>query len=351
MRSGWAYTAHPEFVMLPSLALFQKPRHAAHSPRVFALLALVAMACSPAATGSQLGSLELGLTTEAGGVAYRLSHANFTLEGPEKRAFSAEDEDQLELTLPSGGYRLTLADGFALVRKDDLLGPPVGARLVSQNPAPVLISAGQTTRTTLRFELDQGDSLALGTGVLQVGITIGTGDAGQSGDAACALGLRINEVDYEQASSDDAEFIELLNPGVCTAQLEGVLLELVNGGDGKVYSRYALGEVAKQLAPGARLVIADAKVLETLPASVPRAPLNGSGLQNGPDGLRLLRDDTIIDALAYEDVVAGSSEGKASPADEGEQALSRCPDGFDTGDGSLDVALSAPTPGVPNVCS
>jgi len=337
--------------MLPSPHLPVHPaRLSKRDKRVLLLLAVLASACSPAATGSQLGSLELGLTTEAGGVAYRLSHANFTLEGPEKRAFSAEDEDQLELTLPSGGYRLTLADGFALVRKDDLLGPPVGARLVSQNPAPVLISAGQTTRTTLRFELDQGDSVALGTGVLEVGISIGAGDAGQSGDAACALGLRINEVDYEQASSDDAEFIELLNPGTCTAPLEGVSLELVNGSDGKVYSRYALGEVAKQLAPGGRLVLADAKVLETLPATVPRALLNGSGLQNGPDGLRLLRADITIDALAYEDVVAGSSEGKAAPADDGEQALSRCPDGFDTGESSLDVSLTTPTPGAPNAC-
>lgn len=315
------------------------------------VLASAAIACSPGATDGQLGSLELGLTTQAGGVTYRLSHANFTLEGPEKRAFSAEDEDQLELSLPSGGYRLTLAEGFALVRKDDPTSAPVAAKLVSQNPAPVLISAGQTTRTTLRFELSQGDTVALGSGVLSVGIAIATGDAGAGGDAVCALGLRINEVDYEQASSDDAEFIELLNPGTCSAPLDGVTLELVNGGDGKVYSHYALSDIAKQLAPGARLVLGDVAIVDALPATVPHALLNGSGLQNGPDGIRLVRADTLIDALSYEDVVVGSSEGKASPADEGERALSRCPDGFDTGDGAVDVALAAPSPGVANVCS
>jgi hypothetical protein len=315
------------------------------------VLATAAIACSPAASDGQLGSLELGLTTQAGGITYRLSHANFTLEGPEQRAFSAEDEDQLELSLPSGGYRLSLAEGFALVRKDDPMSAPVAARLVSQNPAPVLISAGQTTRTTLRFELSQGDSVALGTGVLTVGIAIGAGDAGSSGDAACALGLRINEVDYEQASSDDAEFIELLNPGTCSAPLAGVVLELVNGGDGKVYSHYALGDIAKELAPGARLVLGDPAIVAALPATVIRAQLNGSGLQNGPDALRLVRADKLIDALSYEDVVAGSSEGKAAPADEGDGALSRCPDGFDTGDGAVDIAVAAPSPGIANVCS
>jgi hypothetical protein len=315
------------------------------------VLASAASACGASPSDGQLGALELGLTTQADGVTYRLSHANFTLDGPEKRAFSAEDEDQLEMSLPSGGYRLTLAEGFALVRKDDPMSAPVAARLVSQNPAPVLISAGQTTRTTLRFELTQGDGVAAGSGVLSVGIAIGAGDAGTSGDPACALGLRINEVDYEQASSDDAEFIELLNPGTCTAPLDGVVLELVNGGDGKVYSHYALADVVEALAPGARLVFADPAVLATLPAPVARAQLNGSGLQNGPDALRLVRADTLIDALSYEDAVVGSSEGKASPADEGEQALSRCPDGFDTGDGSVDVALALPTPGAANVCS
>jgi hypothetical protein len=311
----------------------------------------LAAACGSTDDSAQRGALELGLTTEAGGVTYRLSQAHFTLEGPEQRSFSAQDEDLLELELPAGAYRLSLLDGYALTRIDDPAAPPVRARLISQNPAPVLISAGQTSRATLRFTLEESSSLGVGSGVLQVAIEVGHDDAGTRADQACASGLRINEVDYEQANSDELEFIELLNTGSCPAPLEGVQLELVNGGDGKVYSRYALADVAPTLAPGARLVLGDPMIVAALPSEVARTMLNGSGLQNGPDAIRLVRADTLLDALAYEGSVTGSSEGQPSPTDEAERALSRCPDGFDTGDGALDVKLAAPTPGTGNTCS
>lgn len=334
------------------LAMLSEPTLSRSAHATLALLAMVAVACSPAATDSQLGALSLGLTTEAGGVTYRLTHANFTLDGPEKREFSALDEDQIELELPAGAYRLQVLDGYALTRRDDPMGPPVAARLISQNPAPVSITAGQTARTTLRFELGDGAPVALGPGVLQVGIEIGAGDGGVgSASAACALGLRINEVDYEQANTDDTEFIELLNTGSCAAPLEGLQLELVNGSDGKVYGRYPLADAAPSLAAGARLVLGDPAVVAALPQGVASAQLNGAGLQNGPDGVRLVRGDTVIDALAYEDLVAGSSEGKPSAADDGELGLSRCPDGFDTGEGAVDVKLSAPSPGAANECT
>jgi len=313
-------------------------------------MAMIALSCSPASEGPRLGALELGLTTEAGGVSYRLSHANFTLDGPEKRTFSAQDEDKLELELPAGAYRLSLLEGYVLTRIDDPMAPPVSARLISQNPAPVLISAGETSRATLRFALEDGSTVGVGSGVLQVDIAVGGDDAGASSDDTCALGLRINEVDYEQANSDEVEFIELLHTGRCPASLAGLTVELVNGSDGKVYSRYALGELSATLLPGARLVLGDAQVLAGLPADLARGMLNGSGLQNGPDGVRLSRGDLLIDAVAYEGSVAGSSEGTPSAADEGELGLSRCPDGFDTGDGALDLKLVVPTPGASNKC-
>ncbi|MDB4977772.1 MAG: lamin tail protein [Myxococcaceae bacterium] len=314
------------------------------------LVLLSSLACSANSGAAGLGELELGLTTQAGDITYRLSNARFALDGPEKREFGADDQDELQLELAAGAYRLTLQDGFQLRQKDLPESAPIAARLVSQNPSPVLITAGETSRATLRFELDSDASVTLGPGTLQVGIEIGASDAGTLAASSCVLGLRIDELDYEQASSDDTEFIELVNTGRCNAPLEGVVLELVNGGDGKVYAHYALQDVSPSLAPGERLVLGDEKVLAALPSAVKRAMLSGSGLQNGPDGVRIVRAGRLIDAVAYEDKVMGSGEGAAAPADEAEQSLSRCPDGFDTDDNALDFQLTRPTPGTVSVC-
>jgi hypothetical protein len=293
-----------------------------------------------------LGSLELGLTSQAGGVSYRLSAARFSLDGPEPREFSAPEEvERLELELPQGAYRLTLHEGFVLARSDTPDAGPLPAKLVSANPAPVVISPGETTRVALRFELGAPSD---GPGTLQIGVEVGLADAGSTG---CERGLRINELDYEQASTDDAEFIELLNAGVCPVPLAELSVELVNGGDGKVYGRYPLGDVAPELAVGERLVLGDAPVLAALPSAVKRLALNASGLQNGPDGVRIVRADMLIDAVAYEGPVTGAEQGAAAPADEGDGSLGRCPDGFDTDDGAGDFRTTAATPGAPNQCS
>lgn len=335
-------------------SLFRSSRCTARHTRALVFVSVVAavsaVACGGGDSESQLGALKLGLTTQAGGAVYRLGNAKFSLEGPEKREFSGDGQDAVELELAAGAYRLTLLDGFQLALRDAPDSAPVAATLISQNPAPVLISPGTTTTATLRFALDGGNQVALGNGRLHVGIEVAAADAGAQTASGCAGGLRIDELDYEQLSSDDAEFIELLNIGPCAADLTGVTLELVNGGDDKVYTRYALHDAAPTLEPGQRIVIGDAKVLAALPASLPQLALNGSGLQNGPDGLRIVRDGQTLDAVAYEDKVPACGEGAAAPADDGAQSLARCPDGFDTDDNALDFKLSTPTPGTASVC-
>lgn len=319
------------------------------SRHVWYTLAVLAAACSGAESPlGPLGSLELGLTTQAAGVSYRLSAARFTLEGPEPREFNAPEEvERLELELPQGAYRLTLHEGFQLARSDVPDAAPVSAKLVSVNPAPVSITAGETTRIALRFELTDAVEGA-GPGTLQIGVEVTKPDGGAS---SCERGLRINEVDYEQPGNDDAEFVELLNAGSCPAPLAELSVELVNGGDGKVYGRYPLAEVAPSLSVGERLILGDANVLAALPPAAKRVMLNASGLQNGPDGVRLVQADAVLDAVSYEGSVAGSAEGAATVADEAELGLSRCPDGFDTGDSAGDFKLATPTPGAPNDCS
>lgn len=290
------------------------------------------------------GALSLALSSYAGGVEYRLQEGHFNLEGPISRELEAGTEPSMLVELPAGAYRLTLLPGYKLVRAGDASLQEVPARLVSANPATVLISPNETAHLTLRFELD-GGGVTREAGALQVDLAVDVEDAAMGdGGAGCSGTLSINELDYEQAGSDETEFIELLNPSACPATLTGVVLELVNGGDGKVYTRYDLGTVAPTLAPGARLVLGDPTLLASLPAGTPALALNGSGLQNGPDGVRLMRGESVLDALSYEGEVAGFP-GTPGPADEGEQALSRC------AEVSGALRLAPPTPGAVNVCS
>jgi hypothetical protein len=288
-----------------------------------------------------LGMLAVSLSSVAGGVEYQLADGHFSLEGPSEQELDTGNEPTLAVELAAGAYRLTLQPGYRLVRSDDPERKSVPARLVSANPATVLVSAGETAHLTLRFELSAGASTEAGTLQIDLAVDASGADAGAGG---CSGTLLLTELDYEQAGTDEAEFVELLNPSACPAPLAGVVLELVNGGDGKVYSRYDLGTIAPALAPGGRLVLGDTAVLGALPAGTLSAPLNGSGLQNGPDGVRLVRAEKVLDALSYEGEIAGFP-GTPGPADEAEQGLSRCPEAS-----AAPLRLSTPTPGVVNLC-
>lgn len=296
-----------------------------------------------------VGSLNLALTSQAGGVSYRLTDARFALEGPESKGFAGGEEAQVSIELMPGSYTLELLAGYRLVRADDPAGARVNATLLSENPAPLLVEPGLTTQIALRFELADGTLVSNQRGSVSVGL-----DLSSQSDAAaqdpCVDGLRINEVDYDQPSSDDAEFVEVVNTGACLANLSAVSLELINGGDGKAYASYALAEAGPTLAPMGRLLLADPGLLTGLGPDVLSMPLKTVGLQNGPDGVRLMAAGRILDGFAYEGVVANTGEGMPSAADEGELGFSRCPDSFDSSNNALDFGLRPPTPGLPNAC-
>jgi hypothetical protein len=291
------------------------------------------------------GSLSLSLSTFAGGVAYRLRDGHFRLSGPIERELESGDEATLTVSVPPGNYTLTLLDGYTLSREGDASAQPVAARLVSQNPVQVMVNAGQTARLTFRFELAPEAQASTGahdaSGTLAIDLAVSVPDAGPP-PPSCEATLRIEEVDYEQAGSDESEFVELINDSSCATPLAGLVLELVNGGDGKVYARYDLASIATSWPPGARLVLGDPNILSALPAGTLSAMLNGSGLQNGPDGVRLLQGERVLDVMLYEGAVPGLS-GTPAVADEAESSLGRCAgmDGFQ---------LGAPSPGGMNVC-
>ncbi|MFT5432125.1 MAG: hypothetical protein ACI9OJ_002823, partial [Myxococcota bacterium] len=169
-----------------------------------------------------------------------------------------------------------------------------------------------------------------------------------------AAKLVINEVDYDQTSTDLAEFIEIFNAGDTTATLSEYTVELVDGvsDTAGAYTTIELGNAGATLAPGAYLVIGVEAVVSALPADTLSVVSSKSGfIQNGPDGVRLLHADTVIDGLAYQGAVAGVTETAPAADDSGDGSLSRCANGADTDDNSVDFVKVDVTPGTANACT
>ena len=163
--------------------------------------------------------------------------------------------------------------------------------------------------------------------------------------------LLVNEVDYDQSgSSDAAEFIEILNPGQAAVDLADYRFELVDGADHEPYLTY---EPSGELAAGGFLVIADQAVIDANSLPATSLALTGTGIQNGPDGVRIVAkaDGRVVDAVHYEGVVLGAGEGSAAPQDPEDQSIGRCPNGFDSNDNGLDFKAMTATPGAANTCS
>ena len=176
-----------------------------------------------------------------------------------------------------------------------------------------------------------------------------TGDGGGGGGGAEPR-LVVNEVDYDQAGTDTAEFVELYNGGTATASLGAYELVFVNGSDGEVYETVALP--AQALLPGEFFVVcANAETVRNCDLDDGR---DTNFIQNGsPDAvaLRLAGGGAVVDALSYEGEVEGFTEGSGAGADDvgvDFAGLSRLPDGADTDDNAADFALRCGTPGVAN---
>jgi hypothetical protein len=199
-------------------------------------------------------------------------------------------------------------------------------------------------------------------------------DCGGPACPACALDhLVINEIDYDQVSTDTAEFVEIFNATVSPVDLAGIKLVLVDGTSNNIYTIVDLGP-AGTLAAGQYLVVGPAG----LPIAAGALKVNFTGTQNqiqnglagntgAPDGVALVNDttDQLIDVVSYEGAITTANltslglgivslvEGvaiNASVKDEAGGSLCRLPNAKDTGNAAADWALcSAPTPGAANV--
>lgn len=184
-------------------------------------------------------------------------------------------------------------------------------------------------------------------------------------EAGEAMGLVINEVDYDQPGTDTAEFIEVFNGSSSPVDLTAFDLVLVNGVGEAEYERFALSDAAAVLPAGGYLVVGNQAVLDVLPGGVPNILMPNVTIQNGaPDGIALVNvvAAQLWDALSYEgEITMATISGlpgtvslvEGSPlavADSGVGSLSRIPNGTDTDDAASDWAATATvTPGEANV--
>jgi uncharacterized protein len=165
----------------------------------------------------------------------------------------------------------------------------------------------------------------------------------------------INEIDYDQPGTDTGEFIELLNTGSSPVSLDGYTIQLVNGANNSIYKTITTIPTGITLGPGQYYVICGDDTV--VPGCQLDVSPNSDLIQNGsPDALSLLLNGTVVDSLSYEGDVPGNTEGTGVSTANAENnnspnlSLSRCPNGNDSNNNSLDFKTAAPTPGGSNNC-
>jgi len=170
----------------------------------------------------------------------------------------------------------------------------------------------------------------------------------------------INEVDYAQFGGDTSDFIELLIVGEGAMLTNLYTLELVDGETTVLYDLILLEQSAQSLTPGDRIIIGPPSIANNGNEDSYGIVVPGNFLQNGGavgDAIRVMRNgDEQIDAVSYEAVVNGCSEGNTHSGIDGAltptpHSLGRCEDGFDSDVNSEDFASMLPSPGLPNTCA
>ncbi len=176
---------------------------------------------------------------------------------------------------------------------------------------------------------------------------------GAANDCPTAGKVVVNEIDYDQPGTDAAEFVELRNVSGAATNLDTYTLELVNGSTSPavVFQQVDLPNVS--LADGDYFVIC-ANTATTANCDLDVSP-DTNLIQNGaPDAVALRESGTLVDTVSYEGDTAGYTEGSgAGLVDDGAsatQGISRCPDGSDTDQNSVDLGLQTITPGAANSC-
>ena len=303
---------------------------------------------------------------------------NPTASGVDINGWTIEDNDSDSHVITNGGPLMVPAGGFLVLGNNGNSGTNGGVTvdyvfsgIAVANGADELVLRNGALAEIDRVEWDggatfpdpNGASMSLISPVLDNNLggnwctastPFGDGDLGTPGAAnSCpAPVLVINEIDYDQPGTDDAEFIEIKNVGSSAANLGNFSLQLVTGANGAIYRTIALPSVS--LGPGGYFVVCG-NAANTANCDLDVSP-DTNLIQNGaPDAVGLLEDSTLVDAVSYEgNTVSPFTEGSGvgledSPA-QADSGISRCPDGSDTEQNNLDLEFQSITPGADNAC-
>ena len=219
-------------------------------------------------------------------------------------------------------------------------------------PATVTVPINQTSATfTYTNQSTSGSATVtatFGASTSMATVTVSTG----------ANHLVINEVDYDQPSTDTAEFIEIFNPSTAAVSLTGKQVLLINAGNNnEVYDTI---DLTGSLPSGGYLVITTNVTVPPPAIKLDPGWSNPTGnVQNGaPDGIALIDNTakTLIDGLSYEGAMltvtlpgfpgpVSLTEGgtPTTATDIGAGALCRSPNGQDTDKAVDDWQLCATT--------
>ena len=311
--------------------------------------------------GTNLAGWDLVLYNGSNGTVYSTTEVGAVIPN------EGDGAGTVVVNYPSNGIQNGSPDGVALVTDQGVV-----VQFLSYEGTLTAVGGPADGMTSQDIGVSEGSSTPLGESLQLTGIGSDYADftwagptgasfgevnsgqtlvvAGDGGGDPAAPRLVVNEVDYDQAGVDAAEYVELYNGGTATADLGGFELVLVNGSNDQVYKTIALP--ATPLAPGEFFVVcANAETVANCDLDVDP---NTNLVQNGaPDAVALRTvGGVLVDALSYEGAVPGFTEGEqGAGADDGTvdfAGLSRLPDGADTDDNAADFALRCGSPGAAN---
>lgn len=165
----------------------------------------------------------------------------------------------------------------------------------------------------------------------------------------------INEVDYDQVSTDNAEYIEIKNIGTSEYPMQYVTVVMYNGSTGTAQEYRTISDPSWQpLEPGGYFVICGN--ISLTPNCDHAATPATNLVQNGPlDAIVLVSsvNSQVLDAVSYGGSLEGYVEGTGTSAqdtnDNDGVSIGRNPDGTDTNNNDADFFLMCSTPGAENL--
>jgi predicted extracellular nuclease len=167
--------------------------------------------------------------------------------------------------------------------------------------------------------------------------------------AATHAAIVINEIDYDQAGIDTAEFIELFNSAGSVISLDNYSIDLINGNDSSHYRSINLSGYNIN-ASSYFVVCGDTNQVANCDYSFIST---NSWFQNGAaDAVALYQNSSLIDSLSYEGTLAPFTEADAltlSDNSTGILSIGRKFDGIDTDNNAVDFELDCITPGTANI--